>query len=261
MRTKFNLNLVNLDKFSVLVQGLYNVGKTHLLGDMLRSESQYGPVRYMCHVDEGDERGGGWVTVASFGLGEVGERVATYQDMLDFLADCRKEKVHALGIDGLRPLYNAILVEVVGEPRLPDSRAPAKGGDGEFAVSMWGQASFKMEQWFGLARTAANIVMATVPSHKSEVEKGGIKAIMPDLYGRLAQACIGRFDFAGYLTARMIGAGKAERRISFAPRADVLNRQRLAHPVLTDILIPDSSGGWEAIKAAFQRGMGKEVPS
>src|SRR3990167_8514699 len=103
-------------------------------------------------------------------------------------------------------------------------------------------------------RTAADIVVATVPSAKTEIEGGG-KTIAPDLYGRMAQASIGCFDFAGYLAARMVGVGKVERKVSFAPRADVLNRQRLVHPVMTGIMIPEGGGGWKAIKEAFQKGL------
>ena len=248
MRTRFNLNLATLDRFTVVVQGLYATGKTHLLGDMLRHESASGPVRF-CN-SEGED---GWMTISGMGLGEIGETVQTFKDMQDYIADCRKEKVHALAVDSLRPMFNAVFMEVVGDQRLPDPKL-----DGDRSKALWGMAAFKMEQFLRLMRTAANSVVASVPSAKTDVEGGG-KTIAPDLYGRMAQASIGCFDFAGYLTARMLGPGKVERKISFAPRVDVLNRQRLVRPVTQDILIPDSGGGWEAIKAAFQRGMAKEA--
>jgi len=148
-------------------------------------------------------------------------------------------------------MFNAAITEVVGDQRLPDAKL-----DGERAKALWGQSSFKMEQLIRLFRSAADIIVATVPSAKTTLDGGGV-AIAPDLYGRMAQACIGCFDFAGYLTARMIEAGKVERKVSFAPRADVLNRQRLVHPVMTDIVIPEGGGGWKAIKEAFQKGLGQ----
>src|SRR3990167_2192174 len=82
MRTKFNLNLATLDHFTVLLQGVYIVGKTHLLGDMLRYESQFGPVRF-CN-SEGED---GWMTISGMNLGEIGETVQNYKDMLDYHAD------------------------------------------------------------------------------------------------------------------------------------------------------------------------------
>lgn len=245
MRTRFNLNLVTLDDgFTMLFQGFYNTGKTHLVGDMLQYESQYGPVRFI--NSEGED---GYMTISGMGLGNIGETVQTYKDMQESIADMRKEKIHAVGVDSLRPMYNAVITEVVGDSRLPDPKL-----DGDRARALWGAARFKMEQLVRLFRTGAKIVVFTSPAEKTETESGG-KAIGPALYGAMAQAIIGCVDFAGSLTARSVGVGKIERRITFAPRADVMTRQRLVTPVLQDIIITEGGGGWKAIKEAFQKGM------
>lgn len=252
MRSKFNLDLVDLTRLSVLLQGIPNTGKTHLLADMLREERKNGPVRFL-NVKGED----GWASAAHMGLGEIGETVSTPKDIQDFAAECAKGKVHAVGLDGCRPLFNHILVDLVqsdpknaGQVRLPDAKL-----DGERSKAYWAQARFTMEQTIAMLKTSVNILVATSTSAQDVHEITGEKQIAPDIYGKMGSGLIGLFDFAGYIKSVPMGPGRVERRVSFQVRNDVQTRQRLANPIKEDIVLMDGFGSWVKIKSALVAGL------
>lgn len=254
MRTPLDLSIRDLKRFAIIIHGEYNTGKTHLAGDMLAYEREFGPVAYM-NVKGED----GWQTITDMGhnpQNTFAETVETYDDMLGYLEDCKKKKIHALAVDSLRLLYNAVLVKVVGANRLPDASSPQKGGDGDRSRQLWGQARFQTEQFLGLMHYAADIVLVTCPSAKSENEITGEKRIAPDIYGAMANACIGAFDFAGFLKLVNKGPKDIERSVSFVAQGMTLTRQRLPNPTTEPIILPVGRGGWKAIKDALQKGMG-----
>lgn len=247
MRRPLDLDLKSLDDgFATLFHGVVNSGKTHLLGDALKHESQFGPIRYI-NVKGED----GQMSLASFNLGQgVGETVETAKDINDVMVDYAKLKLHALAVDSLKPLGTMLLFDVVGEDRLPDTAL-----DGEKSKAYWGRARVAMETTLKKLRGLAKYLICVCPSDKSEDIVSKAKSITPDLFGKLAFGCAGSFDFVGYVEAKVVGPGKLRRTISLAPNTEVLTRQRLPRPVLKPIIIPDGSGGWVAYKNALQQGL------
>ena len=255
MRSKFNLNLTNLETPSMLVQGVPNCGKTHLGGDMLKYESQYGPVRFINIKGED-----GWASIAHMDLGDVGVTVDSAKDVRELAAEFARDKVHAVVLDGGRLLFNLILIEQVQsapatatEVRLPDARY-----DGEKSKGYWSQGRFQMEQTITLLKTSVKVLMLTVTSQQDVHEITGQKQIAPDVYGKMGSGLIGLFDFSGYVSASVMGLGKVERRVSFEVRNDVQTRQRLAYPLKDTIVLPDGLGGWKKIKEALAAGLAKQ---
>lgn len=247
MRRPIDLDLKTLDDgFATLFHGIVNSGKTHLLGDALKHESQFGPIRYI-NVKGED----GQMSLASFGLGQgVGETVETTKDMDDVLRDYAKLGLQALALDSLKPLGTMLLFGIVGEDRLPDTAL-----DGEKSKAYWGRARVAMETVLKKLRGLAKYLICVCPSDKSEDIVSKSKSVTPDLFGKLAFGCAGSFDFVGFVEARVVGPGRLRRTISLAPSAEVLTRQRLPRPVLKPIIIPDGSGGWAAYKSALQDGL------
>ena len=93
MRQRFNLDLTSSEKMTFLIHGNYGVGKTFLLGDMLREEKKSGTVAYINIAGED-----GALSIRNLGLGDVGENVDTLTDLKDALADYRKQGLAALAV-------------------------------------------------------------------------------------------------------------------------------------------------------------------
>ena len=254
MQSPFNLDIATLDRLAVLVQGVTNSGKTHLCGDMLAYEKQFGPVKFL-NVRGED----GASTNADMGLGAIGVNVDHEGDVQDVAADCLKNKVHAVALDGARLLFNQILVRLVQskpqfahDVRLPDARL-----DGDSSKSYWAQARFRMEQTIALLKTSVNVLLVTTTSQKDLNEVTGQTQIAPDIYGKMGAALVGLFDFSGYMTFTIQGPARVQWEVSFQPRTDVQTRQRLAYPITSNIILPDGPGGWKTIKSAFEKGLRK----
>ena len=256
MRQRFNLNVADLKRPSVLIQGIPNSGKTHLAGDMLRTEQEFGPVRFINIKGED-----GWQSIAHMGLGDIGITVDAATDVRELAGEFVRDKVHAAVLDGARLLYGLLLVAMVQsdpkcatEVRLPDARF-----DGEKSKGYWSQARFQMEQTITLLKTSVNVLMATTVSAQDVHEITGLKQIAPDIYGKMGSGLIGLFDFSGYIKAEVIGPGRSQRTVSFEVRNDVQTRQRLAFPLKDPIVLPEGFGGWQKIKTALAGGLGKET--
>lgn len=254
VRSKFNLNITNLDTTSVLVQGIPNCGKTHLGGDMLLTEREFGPVRFIDIKGEG-----GAASIAHMGLGDVGVTVDSAKDVRELAAEFARDKVHAAVLDGGRLLFNLILIEQVqSDPKTADAiRLPDARYDGEKSKGYWSQGRFAMEQTITLLKTSVKVLMLTVTSQQDVHEITGQKQVAPDIYGKMGSGLIGLFDFSGYIKAEVTGPGRVQRTVSFEVRNDVQTRQRLAYPLKETIVLPDGLGGWAKIKAALTAGLAK----
>ncbi len=245
---KFNLDLVSLDNPMVLIHGPYGAGKTHLQGDFLRwaKAQNQGPVGFL--NIEGED---GSTSVASMGLGEVGQTAENVDDYDKAIEEYAKSKTFALAVDSL-PAFHRLVVksELKGEYRFPD---PAK--DGERAKMLWGQISAKTMGRVLNSRKAAKFVLWVAPYDKSEDPVvGGNRIITPDLPGKMALGCAGWFDFVGYLSVSMGSTPDSiTRKVTFAPSGGTLTRQRIPSPIIEDIKIPQNKGGWENIYTAMKK--------
>jgi hypothetical protein len=181
----------------------------------------------------------GYMSAQSFGLGDVGETVTTYDDLIDALNDAKKEKCVAIGVDSMKMASKLAMAKVVGNT----DRMPSVGSTG----NEWGDVHFKMENLTNRMRAAAPWVLCVCPSDKSVNQLDGRTYITPDLPGREAAGSAGWFDMVGYLYADVTGPKTVTRKVKFAPNNTILTRQRLPKPIIEDIQLPDGEGGWKKI--------------
>lgn len=233
MRQKFSLDLKtsSLEKTIMLIHGGYAAGKTHLVADFLKYYSSTGPVKFINVTGED-----GYLSAQTFGLGEIGETVETYDELVAVLNDCKKDKVQAIGLDSMKAASRLAMAKVVGSA----DRMPSVGGNG----NEWGSVHFAMENLTNRLRNAAPYVLCVCPSDKSVNQLDGKTYITPDLPGREAAGSAGWFDFVGFLSTDITSGGKVVRKVRFTPNNSILTRQRLPRPITQDIDIPDGEGGW-----------------
>lgn len=237
MRTKFSLDLKGgeLKRTMMLIHGGYASGKTHLMTDFLAYYAAQGSkVRFInIKGEDGQESG------MSFNLGEVGETVETYEDLVGALNEVKHENTTALGVDSMKLVSKLAMAKVLGT----DTRMPTVGKDG----NEWGDVHFAMENITNRMRAAATFVMCLCPSDKSVNQLTTKTLITPDLPGREAAGCVGWFDFVGYLDADVLSPTKVKRTLKFVPNNAFATRQRLPHAIIEDIVIPEGRGGWTTI--------------
>lgn len=242
MRERFNLDIATLDRFTMLIHGGYGVGKTHLLGDMLKTESAVGPVKFLNIVGED-----GMLSIANTGLGDVGESVDTLKDFKDALSDYAKNGLAALAIDGGKSFGRIVTKSVCGE-RLP---SVGRGSDD------WQKIHLEFEATIAMLRTVAPIVVMASSSDRSMDQISGELSLTPDFPGRQAAGSGGQFDFVFVLRSQAIGPNKVKRSLLTSPVANTVIRARLPRPLPTEIELPEGLGGWSKLKAEMQKALTK----
>lgn len=230
-RQKFNLDLLMADSFTAMVHGIRAAGKTHLIGDMLKTEREHGPV---CFINMAGEDG--QASAKSFGLGEIGETHESYDDFKAFCREYQGKKLRAVGLDSVSVLGRWVMKSVVGADRLP--RITKESNE-------WGEFHREMDNAMALFRNTAKRILAVCPSDRSVDAVTTRTYISPDLPGRQAVGSAGWFDFVAYLQAEVTGPGKVERKLIIAPNNTIVVRQRLSKQIANDITLPDGPGGWK----------------
>jgi len=233
-RQKFNLDLLMIDGFTMLVHGIRAAGKTHLIGDMLKAEQAAGKVVYINMAGED-----GAASAKSFKLGEIGETHESYDDFKSFCKEYSGKKLQAVGLDSLSVLGRWVMRATVGSDRLP--RVTKESNE-------WGDFHREMDNAMVLLRNTARIVLAVCPSDRSVDAVTQRTYISPDLPGRQAVGSAGWFDFVGYLNTDVVGPGQVSRKFIISPNSTIVVRQRLARCITTDLMLPEGSGSWSLIK-------------
>lgn len=240
MRKKFNLDITTLDALTMLVHGNYGHGKTHFIGDALRSEATRGPVYFMNVCGEDGQ-------LSINGMGVPGETIETVADYEEVLAEFRGKPLRALGVDSLKALVRLVMDTTAG------GKMPEKT---DYMYIHW-----TMERLVRQLRQAAHYVLCACPSDKSIDQLNGQTYITPDLPGREAVGSAGWFDFVGFIKADFLGPGRVVRKLTLAPSLTVVTRQRLPKAITEDITIPEKGGGWAAflqrVEAALERNRDK----
>ena len=238
LRKKFNLDTQELDGYSIMVHGGRGAGKTHLMGDFLKTESAKGPVRFINIVGED-----GGLTLKGMGLGDVGENIDSLKDFNDALAEYTAAKVWAIGVDSSHALSRWIMRKVTGSDRLPEIKS--SGGN------EWGDFHMQSYNTYMALRRSAKMIMCTCPSDKSVEQLSGKTYVTPDLPGRQAAGSAGFFDFVGYLEATNSPTG-VTRTFNMVPNNTIIVRQRLPKQIKEVIKLPDGLGGWAVIKGQIE---------
>ncbi len=246
MRQRFDLDLKTLDRFTMLIHGPFGAGKTTLLGDMLRYEKKSGPVRYLNIAGED-----GQLSIANFGLGEIGETVDTLDDFNAAMAEYKKENLRALAIDGGKWFGKMVIRKVCGD------KLPTVGG----ASQDWTKIHAAFEDSIINLRHVAPIVCVASSSDRSMDQVSGELSLSPDMPGRQAAGVAGMFDFVLVLRAQAIRPGEVKRWLDTAPTANTILRQRLPKSLPATIDLPNGGGGWKNLVDAMQLCLDKQKES
>ena len=185
----------------------------------------------------------GYLSIANFGLGNVGETVDTLDDFVKALAEYKTEKLRALAIDGGKHLGKLVIKAVCND------RLPSVGRNSDD----WTQIHRKFEDVFNSLRYVAPIVIMASSSDRSMDQISGELSLTPDMPGRQAAGVAGMFDFVFILKALATGPDRVKRSIETAPVANTIIRQRLPRPLPASIEIPEGGGGWKKLVDAMQR--------
>lgn len=250
-RQKFDFANVALAGFTFLVHGDRATGKTHLIGDMLRHEQQFGKIKFVNVTGED-----GMLTIASFGLGDIGETITEYDDLIQIIEECAKDGYQALGLDSLQMFARLAMRKVTGEDRLPviPSRDQLKAG----MSNEWPEVHRLMENAAIKLRKAAKYVGVIASSDKAVdmldmSNVGRPTTIAPNLPGKEASECVGWFDLVGYLKLEATRPKVFTRKFSVVPDGGATKvRQRVPKLITSDIVLPQDKGGWLAIKTAVE---------
>ena len=256
-RLEFNLDMRELNRCSILVHGITNVGKTYLLGDFLRHESQFGKVAFIDVLGEG-----GTMSLAELGLsaaGHKGYRVNTRKELTDLLDWLSTQGLRALAFDSLKAFVRLVIAERVGADRMPVVTKNSEENE-------WSDVHFRMERMAGRLSAAAPWIMAACLSDRSVSQIEDKVYVTPDLPGREAAGSVAWFDLAGYLKAELsvLPGGGVTRTFMVTPNASIKTRQRLPRPITEDIKLPVGPGGWTVIKARIEEALkpaGPETPT
>lgn len=239
---KLDLDQLKLDELRVLIHSIRAGGKTHLVGDFLKYESQFGPVAYV------NTDGEGLMTIKGIGLGSVGYRVETLKDFKELMLEFSKNKLHALGIDSLQVLERMVRFAVLGTV----DRSPISTKD----KNEWVDIGREFDNALASMWKATKLLMCTCPSAiNQDPITNNPRLISPDLSGQRALGCAGYFEYVGYIKVLHMGQGKVKRAMQFAPDGVTLVRQQIPNSITEDIQLPEGPGGWKAIKDRIMKGM------
>ena len=242
MRSKFNLDLKSLERFSLLLHGNYGVGKTYFLGDVLREESKVGKVQFLNIAGED-----GYLSIANLGLGEIGESVETLDDMKLALADYQKSNLQALAIDGFKH-YGKLIVKKICGDKVP---SVGKGSDD------WQRIHQEFESVVATFRQIAPVVVVASSSDRSMDQVSGEITLTPDVPGRQAAGSGGQFDFVFVMKAMAMGPNRIKRTLITAPVSNTVIRSRLPRALPPEIDLPEGGGGWAKLRNAMQECLDK----
>lgn len=247
---------------SILIHSPWGNGKTHLVGDFLRYNQQYGPVAYINFKGED-----GYDTVQQMGLGKVRVDIKSYDEWRSFLNWAEKKNYQAIGYDSLKEAFQLAIEKKTGGAE----RAPITG---DFKSNEWPDIHAWVRYGMLQSNRVAKYVMWTCPTDTGRDSMAelatGIKPpdpkLFPDLPGKGAAACVSWFKLVGYLFATNTKEKGVIRKVDFRPSDRYITRQRMPKPGITQLIdIPQDGGGWknilDAVQAVYAQGGGKSAGS
>lgn len=227
-----------------LIHGPYGSGKTHLIGDMLRTQAEQTgkPGRFINMKGED-----GYLSIAAPILeGAKGVTVDSFEDLESALKQAKADGVSAIGLDGWQRLYPFTYKKILGSDRLP-----VVGGQ----KNEWSEVHRAAEQLIETLRYYAPVIMCTAASDKSVDQLRGETHTTPNFPGRTAAGIGGMFDFVFYMESEVIGPNKIKRKLLTAPVSKMVVRYRLPRAMPTSIEMPEGPGGWTLVVNAINTAM------
>ncbi len=242
MIQRLDLDNIEINDMRVLVHSIRAGGKTHLCGDLLKYESQFGDVAYV-NMD-----GEGLMTIRGIGLGNIAYKVESLADFKELMKQFSAKPLHAMVVDSLQFLEQFVVHSVTGTK----DRSPISTKE----KNEWVDIGREFNNALASMWKATRLLMCTAPSALNlDPITNNPRVISPDLSGQRAMGCAGYFEYVGYIKMLVTGPGRVKRAIQFAPDGVTLVRQQMPNAISSDIPLPDGPGGWVAIKRAIEKGM------
>lgn len=244
-----DLDVASWDGGSILIHSPWGNGKTHLLGDFLRYNQQFGKVAYVNFRGED-----GYDTVQKMGLGKVRVDMGSYDEWRAFLDWAEKKEYQAIGYDSYYAAYNLAIEKKTGGAE----RAPITG---DFKTNEWPDIHTWMRYGLIQSNRIAKYVMWVCPTDTgkdtmAEIASGvetKAQKLYPDLPGKGSAASVAFFKLVGYLFATNTKEKGVIRRVDFRTSDRYVTRQRMPKPGITSLIdIPQDGGGWKNILDAVQ---------
>jgi hypothetical protein len=227
---------------SLLIHGLNNVGKTHILASLLAHEKQYGQVMYV------NMRGEPHATIFAHDMAGV-ELVEL--EKLEEVSDLAKsiDHVHAIALDSIQRLGELAGVKVTGGSYIIGAKED-HGKD-------WNKLKGETFRAIAALQQRCELFVAVCPSNLHEHAITHELRVVPDVPG-IGEKLVGRFNFVGYLTARTITESVTTRLLDFQPRLDAVTRWNAKGPVPKPLTVKQGLGGWLPIKLLLEKGLDGE---
>lgn len=221
---------------SLLIHGLNNTGKTHILGAMLSHERQAGPCVYVNMTGEP------LATLFAHDLDGVElveiEKVEEISELVKSLGH-----VHAIALDSVARLGEMAGVKVTGGTSL----VGAKEDHGR----EWAKLKFETFKGLMLLKGSCDLFVAVCPSRHHENAITHAVRIVPDVSG-VSEVLVGRFNFVGYLEAITVSPTIIRRVLDFQPRVDVVTRFNAKKGITGKLDIPMGLDCWTPIQGAIE---------
>jgi hypothetical protein len=239
------------DKWAVLVYGANAVGKTHFLGDFIRTLAAEGKKTWFINTAYED----GWGTLGDL-EGTPGFTAAdcrTVDDFEEAVVAAKKDGAYGIAVDSLIGASKMLWYSYFGIVRAPDAAI-----DGTRSQAMWSKHRQDLENMVHLTRDACTFAVWAATYDKAQNE-AGTSRLAPDLYGKESNQSAGWFDFVAQLKAQATGPASVKRTLVVKPDETVLTRQRFRRAITQDITIPADKGGWAALMKAAAEAAGVKV--
>lgn len=238
---QLDLDNVSVDNIRILLHSVRAGGKTHLCGDFLKYEQQFGPVAYV------NTDGEGLMTIRGIGLGNVGYQVESLKDFKDLMKQFHAKPLHAMAVDSLQVLERLAILAVLGT----NERSPMSTKE----KNEWVDIGREFNNALASMWKATRLLMCTCPSAiNADPITNNPRLISPDLTGARALGCAGYFEYVGYIKTMMKGKGVTARSVQFASDGVTLVRQQIPNEIVEDIPLPSGQGGWLAVKTRIAKG-------
>jgi hypothetical protein len=231
---------------SVLITGLYNVGKTYLLGAALAHHTRNGEKGVFVHVGEEPS----FASLGAHNLENVTlYSIETYKDFEVLERDLIKGAFTVGALDSLEALVELAAADITGGDRVIGE------GKGEYGKTEWSLLKFRVFRALARLQKSCQWVLASCPLTIRENQITGEKLVTPALPGQQAYGILGRFSYAGVLRAKVVDATTIQRRITFAPSGRYQTRCNSIRPIVQDITVPSGTGAWAPIQNALDKSM------
>lgn len=225
---------------SVLIHGLNNIGKSHLLGSILSYERQFGPCLHVSMLGEPS------TTLLAFDLEGVKLVEAETCDDVVTLANSLKERLHCITFDSIQRFNELADQKVTG--------GSYKVGAKEDHGRDWAKLKYETFKGITALQKKCELFIAVCPSNLHENSITKQNRVVPDVSGA-GEKIVGRFNFCGYLEAVPLSPTKTKRQISFHQRTDTVTRWNAPKPITAAIDVPDGVHCWAPIRARIDEAL------